>query len=71
MSYPMGMLMARVIPKHMKFFNPGPFSIKEHVITYIIASSAGGKPYGVDNVIVQYSAQFINDRSVNYFNAIW
>lgn len=35
-SYPMGVLMARTIPKNYQFFNPGPFTIKEHVIIYII-----------------------------------
>ena len=49
LSYPMGILMARTIPDVVcklgpyKFsLNPGSFSIKEHVLIYIIAS-AGSK----------------------------
>jgi uncharacterized oligopeptide transporter (OPT) family protein len=48
LSYPMGILMARALPnKVLKFgsyqfsLNPGPFSIKEHVLIYIIASAGG------------------------------
>ena len=49
LSYPMGIFLAYILPRGI--LNPGPFSIKEHVLIYIIAGSAGGKPYGVENVI--------------------
>lgn len=69
LSYPMGILMARVLPdaqfklgSYSISLNPGPFSIKEHVLIYIIASAGsmiyslitlGGLAYGVDNVVMQ------------------
>lgn len=62
--------MAKVIPSSWKFLNPGPFSIKEHVMIYVIASSAAGKPYGVDNFVVQYGKMFMNDKNVNIWNAL-
>ncbi|KAJ3153776.1 hypothetical protein HDU86_005109 [Geranomyces michiganensis] len=55
LSYPMGVFMAKVLPRG--FFNPGPFTMKEHVIVTMIASAAGGGtggiPYGIDNVVAQ------------------
>ena len=56
LSYPMGIFLAYILPRGI--LNPGPFSIKEHVLIYIIAGSAGGLPYGVDNVIGNYNLQF-------------
>ncbi|KAJ3005346.1 hypothetical protein HKX48_000732, partial [Thoreauomyces humboldtii] len=59
-SYPMGLAMARFLPttKFSTFgyqwsLNPGPFNKKEHVIIVLIASAAGGVPYGLDNVVAQ------------------
>ncbi|KAI8592105.1 OPT oligopeptide transporter protein-domain-containing protein [Geranomyces variabilis] len=55
LSYPMGVFMAKVLPRGI--LNPGPFSMKEHVIITMIASAAGGGtsgiPYGIDNVVAQ------------------
>lgn len=70
LAYPMGMFMARAIPTHWRFLNPGPFSIKEHVMIFIISSSAAGKPYGIDNIVIQYGKMFINDDRVNIWNAL-
>ena len=45
-SYPIGVYMAKVLPDINIFgapLNPGPFTIKEHALIYIIAQSAGGK----------------------------
>ncbi|KAJ3007824.1 hypothetical protein HKX48_008912 [Thoreauomyces humboldtii] len=64
LAYPMGKFMARVLPSHSftSFgrswsLNPGPFTMKEHVIIVLMASAAGstgnGVPYGTDNVIGQ------------------
>ena len=48
LAYPMGILMARVLSKHLYqtfgvqwSFNPGPFSVKEHALITIIASAGG------------------------------
>ncbi|KAI8589909.1 OPT oligopeptide transporter protein-domain-containing protein [Geranomyces variabilis] len=56
LSYPCGVFMAKVLPRG--FLNPGPFTMKEHVIITMIASAAGGGvgsgiPYGVDNLVAQ------------------
>ncbi|KAI8903160.1 OPT oligopeptide transporter protein-domain-containing protein [Gorgonomyces haynaldii] len=68
LSYPMGVFLAWILPKG--FLNPGPFSIKEHVLIFIIAGSAGGLPYGVDNVVMQHGKSFINDPAVNMGNSL-
>ncbi|KAI8903204.1 OPT oligopeptide transporter protein-domain-containing protein [Gorgonomyces haynaldii] len=68
LSYPMGVFLAWILPKG--FLNPGPFSIKEHVLIFIIAGSAGGLPYGVDNVVMQHGKNFINDPAVNMGNSL-
>eukprot|EP00842_Homolaphlyctis_polyrhiza_P000609 jgi/Hompol1/1549/HPOL_005639-RA len=66
LSYPMGLFLARVLPRGI--LNPGPFTLKEHVLIYIIASSAGGQPYGTYNVVGQYFDAFIGDKAVNFWN---
>ncbi|KAL7747471.1 OPT superfamily [Sorochytrium milnesiophthora] len=59
--YPLGRLMAATLPTH-KFripllgecsLNPGPFSIKETVLIYIMASTGTSGVYGTDNLFVQ------------------
>ena len=40
MAYPMGVFMASVLPKSTIYgidLNPGPFTVKEHALIYIIA----------------------------------
>ena len=73
--YPMGIFLANVLPKKNLIpgydwsnLNPGPFSVKEHVLVYIIASSAGSKPYGINNVIGQ--KLLFADKRVNLLNSI-
>jgi hypothetical protein len=44
--------------------------VKEHVILCIIAGSAGGQPYGVDNVVVQKAAPFMNMERVTVWNSL-
>ncbi|KAG0302647.1 hypothetical protein BGZ98_007336 [Dissophora globulifera] len=67
LSLPMGHFMARVLPTHrFNLFgweftlNPGPFSIKEHVLIGTMAAVNTGTAYAVDIVILQkvfYNAQ--------------
>ncbi|KAF8925227.1 OPT family small oligopeptide transporter [Dissophora ornata] len=59
-SLPLGHLMARVLPTHQfnifgwKFsLNPGPFSIKEHVLIGTMAACNAGTAYAVDIIIIQ------------------
>ncbi|KAH6590841.1 hypothetical protein BASA61_005088 [Batrachochytrium salamandrivorans] len=67
LSYPLGVLWAALLPRSI--LNPGPFSIKEHVLAYTIASAAGGAPYGIENVIGQYFDEFMNDKNVTFWNS--
>ncbi|KAH6579992.1 hypothetical protein BASA61_009980 [Batrachochytrium salamandrivorans] len=59
LSYPLGIFFAAVLPRGI--LNPGPFTIKEHVLVYMIAGAAGGAPYGVENVIGQKFDKFMGD----------
>ncbi|KAF9898055.1 hypothetical protein BX616_004553, partial [Lobosporangium transversale] len=51
LSYPVGKFMARVLPHGP--LNPGPFSVKEHVLISMTANCAGGTAYAVDITIIQ------------------
>ncbi|KAI8353799.1 OPT family small oligopeptide transporter [Mortierella sp. GBAus27b] len=51
LSYPFGRFMARVLPAGR--LNPGPFSIKEHVLVALTANCAGGTAYAVDITVIQ------------------
>ncbi|KAK2984509.1 hypothetical protein RJ640_016895 [Escallonia rubra] len=52
---PLGHLMARALPSRVFFkkrpweftLNPGPFSVKEHVLITIFANSGAGNPYAI------------------------
>ncbi|KAJ7904701.1 OPT oligopeptide transporter [Mycena olivaceomarginata] len=56
LSLPLGRLWSRFLP-NVKIFgmelNPGPFSIKEHVLVTIMASVGAGSAYATDIVAVQ------------------
>ncbi|KAJ7683983.1 OPT oligopeptide transporter [Mycena rosella] len=56
LSLPLGRLWARFLP-NVKIFgldlNPGPFTIKEHVLVTIMASVGAGSAYATDIVAVQ------------------
>lgn len=64
----MGIFMASTLPRG--FLNPGPFTVKEHVLIFIIAGAAGGLPYGVDNVVGQYASTYMADPAVNIWNSL-
>ncbi|KAF9899145.1 hypothetical protein BX616_003223 [Lobosporangium transversale] len=51
LSYPFGRFLARVLPAGP--LNPGPFSIKEHVLVALTANCAGGTAYAVDITVIQ------------------
>ncbi|CAO3563908.1 unnamed protein product [Mortierella alpina] len=60
LSLPMGHFMARVLPtRQFNIFgwtftlNPGPFSIKEHVLIGTMVACNSGTPYAVDIIILQ------------------
>ncbi|KAF8977122.1 hypothetical protein BGZ52_007337, partial [Haplosporangium bisporale] len=59
-SLPLGHLMAHALPtrKYTLFgysfsFNPGPFTIKEHVLIGVMTAANNGTAYAVDIVIIQ------------------
>jgi OPT family small oligopeptide transporter len=56
LSFPIGRAWARLMP-NVKIFgsslNPGPFSIKEHVLITIMASVGAGSAYATDIIAVQ------------------
>ncbi|EGF81571.1 hypothetical protein BATDEDRAFT_34848 [Batrachochytrium dendrobatidis JAM81] len=68
LSYPVGIFLAAVLPRGI--LNPGPFTIKEHVLVYMLASAAGGQPYAIENVIGQSFSKFMDDTSVTFWNSI-
>ncbi|KAJ6515696.1 OPT oligopeptide transporter [Mycena sanguinolenta] len=55
-SFPLGRLWAKFVP-NVKIFgmdlNPGPFTIKEHVLITIMASVGAGSAYATDIIAVQ------------------
>ncbi|GAA5811128.1 hypothetical protein MFLAVUS_004557 [Mucor flavus] len=52
LSFPLGKLMEKVIPKS-RFFNPGPFNIKEHVLITTLANCCYSTAYAVDIITIQ------------------
>ncbi|OSC97088.1 OPT oligopeptide transporter [Trametes coccinea BRFM310] len=55
-SFPVGRLWARFLPNYKIFgvsLNPGPFTVKEHVLITIMASVGSGSAYATDIVAVQ------------------
>ena len=56
-SFPLLRLWARVVPQ-VKIFgvsmNPGPFTVKEHVLITIMASVGSGSAYAVSTVLFDY-----------------
>ncbi|GAA5800218.1 OPT family small oligopeptide transporter [Helicostylum pulchrum] len=51
-SFPIGKFMEKVIPKS-KFFNPGPFNMKEHVLITAMANCCASTAYAVDIITIQ------------------
>ncbi|KAF8195689.1 OPT oligopeptide transporter [Mycena galopus ATCC 62051] len=56
LSFPLGRLWARVVPNYKIFgmeLNPGPFTIKEHVLVTIMATVGYSSAYATDIIAVQ------------------
>ena len=76
LSYPMGIFLASVIPsRRFRFIidwntNDGNFSIKEHVLIYIIASGGAGIPYGLDNVVTQRMDMFMGNKHITFLESL-
>ena len=60
LSFPMGRLWAYAMPNYRLFgtqLNPGPFTIKEHVLVTIMASVGAGSAYRGDVVLGRWRGQ--------------
>ncbi|CAE6466178.1 unnamed protein product [Rhizoctonia solani] len=56
LSFPMGRFLAYILPRWSVFgmeLNPGPFSIKEHVLVTVMATVGAAQAYATDIVAVQ------------------
>ncbi|KAL4244288.1 oligopeptide OPT transporter family protein [Abortiporus biennis] len=56
LSFPAGRLLARILPRIRIFghpLNPGPFTIKEHVVVTIMAGVGAASAYATDIIAVQ------------------
>ncbi|KAI9183853.1 OPT super [Blastocladiella emersonii ATCC 22665] len=53
LGYPLGKAMHAFLPSYRIDTNPGPFTVKEHVLITIFASTGAGGIYGIENIIVQ------------------
>ncbi|KAJ3076013.1 hypothetical protein HDU99_001431 [Rhizoclosmatium hyalinum] len=67
LSYPMGLFLAAILPTGV--LNPGPFSLKEHVLIYIMASTTT-VPYGIDNVVAQIMPDLMGNTDITFFSAL-
>lgn len=77
LSYPMGIFLSRVLPRRKINIlgwewelNDGEFSVKEHVLIYIIAAGGSGIAYGLDNVVTQRMKMFMGNTSIGFFEAL-
>ncbi|ORX58182.1 OPT family small oligopeptide transporter [Hesseltinella vesiculosa] len=52
LSFPLGKAMEFLIPKS-RFFNPGPFNLKEHVLIATMANCAFNTAYAIDIITIQ------------------
>ncbi|KAI8141436.1 OPT family small oligopeptide transporter [Fennellomyces sp. T-0311] len=51
-SYPFAKIMEKVIPKS-RFFNPGPFNMKEHVLITVMSNCSYITAYAIDIITIQ------------------
>ncbi|ORY45751.1 OPT superfamily oligopeptide transporter [Rhizoclosmatium globosum] len=71
LSYPLGVFFSKVLPSG--FLNPGPFSLKEHVLIYVMSSTSnanGGLPYGIDNVVSQTYSELMGNTDITFISAL-
>ncbi|KAI9340546.1 OPT oligopeptide transporter protein-domain-containing protein [Obelidium mucronatum] len=67
LAYPIGLAWAALLPKG-NIINPGPFTMKEHVLIFVMASCTG-LPYGLDNVVVQAMPQLMGNESITFIQS--
>ncbi|KAJ3094362.1 hypothetical protein HDU96_001716, partial [Phlyctochytrium bullatum] len=60
-SFPMGTFLSKAIPRNTTLLglplNPGPFSIKEHALIYVISSCSANPAYALFNIVAQRHLQ--------------
>ena len=64
-GYPIGVAMSKLLPSGI--LNPGDFSLKEHVLLNIIASTASARPHAIENVVAQ---RFYLQQDVPFFSSL-
>ncbi|KAJ3385316.1 hypothetical protein HDU84_002314 [Entophlyctis sp. JEL0112] len=83
-GYPCGLLWHKFVPKH-RFWNPAPFSVKEHALicnstfpfyvtpsqhlTTDLIAHASSTPYGMENVASQVMPDLMGNSSITFFQA--
>ncbi|KAI8610193.1 OPT oligopeptide transporter protein-domain-containing protein [Chytriomyces sp. MP71] len=67
-SYPIGVALHKFLPHH-PFWNPGPFSVKEHVLIFIITHSCS-VPYGMENVVSQTMPTLMGNTNITFLAAL-
>ncbi|KAI9342268.1 OPT oligopeptide transporter protein-domain-containing protein [Obelidium mucronatum] len=67
LTYPLGLILAAILPSGI--LNPGPFSMKEHVLIYIIAS-CGYQPYGIENVVSQMMPDLMGNTDITFLQSL-
>ncbi|KAI8823274.1 OPT oligopeptide transporter protein-domain-containing protein [Chytriomyces cf. hyalinus JEL632] len=67
LAYPLGNLWAAL--PYNKLLNPGPFTVKEHVLIYVMAATAT-VPYGIDNVVTQVHPALMNNTNITFLQSL-
>ena len=66
LGYPIGVAMSKMLPRGI--FNPGQFSMKEHVLLTIIATTASGRQMGIKNVVAQ--RYYLHQENVTFVTSL-
>ncbi|KAI8809022.1 OPT oligopeptide transporter protein-domain-containing protein [Cladochytrium replicatum] len=78
LSYPLGLILAKILPtskisigKFSFTLNPGPFSIKEHVLISVMASAGSASPYALYNVVSQRMDMFMGNDKIDFLQSFF
>ncbi|KAI8809016.1 OPT oligopeptide transporter protein-domain-containing protein, partial [Cladochytrium replicatum] len=73
LTYPIGLILAKILPtarigsgKFSFTLNPGPFSIKEHVLVSVMATAGSASPYAMYNVVSQRMDMFMGNDKIDF-----
>ncbi|KAI8803759.1 OPT oligopeptide transporter protein-domain-containing protein [Cladochytrium replicatum] len=78
LTYPLGLALAKFLPtnkfsvgKYSFTLNPGPFSIKEHVLISVMASAGSASPYALYNVVSQRMDMFMGNDKIDFVQSFF